>query len=379
MNFIFKLDRLLKLGIYVIIILLQFSCVSALKKESKKIILADQNASKSTRYLMARIKELPKKGYAFGQQDATAYGVRWKNKGTDYKSDVNDVVGDFPGVYGFELGHLELGAQVNLDSVNFKLMNKLIQKADRDRGIITISWHPDNPVTLKNAWDPTAAVSTIIEGGVLHLKYKDWLRKVANFLNELKTKSGKKIPVVFRPFHEMNGSWFWWGAKSCTPSEFKSLWQQTFNILTKQYKVNNAIFCYSTDQITSQEEYLRFYPGDAYVDVLGIDLYHKSTTENYIEVLNTNIDVLAAIAHSKDKPFALSEGGLEKIPIKNWWTQVLDKNIASKGLSWALVWRNAWENHHYVPYDKKQVSFQDFVKFKNLEHVLFLKDLKKIK
>ena len=354
------------------------SCKTGLMNQSSSQIVADRKADPSAKYLLLRIKEIPKSGYAFGHQDATAYGMGWKNNGDDYKSDVNEVAGDFPGVYGFELGHLELGHTQNLDTVNFNLMTKLIKKAHKKGGIITLSWHPDNPVTKNSAWDPSPAVSQVLEGGSLHPKYRAWLVKVADFMQSLKTRSGKSIPIVFRPYHEMNGSWFWWGHGNCTPEEFKTLWKETFEFLTSKNNVHNLLYCYSTDAIKDGEEYLRYYPGDAYVDILGIDLYHKNTTEEYIQLLNDNLSLLAKIAKRKNKPYAMTEGGLNMVTEENWWTQILNKNIANKGISWALFWRNAWPNHYYVPF-KGQKSSADFKQFESLPNVLFLKGLKKIR
>jgi len=347
-------------------------------KSSAENELADSSADDSAKYLMSRINEISKTGYAFGHQDATAYGLHWKNHGNNYNSDVKEVSGDFPAVYGFEIGHIELGHTQNLDSVNFGLMAKLIQRAHKDGGIISLSWHPDNPVTKESAWDPSPAVSKVIEGGVLNPKYKAWLLKVADFINGLKTKSGKSIPIVFRPYHEMNGSWFWWGKGSCSPEEFKLLWKETFEILTTKYGVHNLLYCYATDAVKSEEEYLMYYPGDAYVDILGMDLYQHGTTEEYIEILNSNLSLLARVAKQKNKPHALTEGGLNMVTVDDWWTQVLDENVADKGLSWALFWRNAWPDHYYAPF-KGQKSSADFKKFKKLPHVFFLKDVKKIK
>ncbi|WP_049782656.1 glycoside hydrolase family 26 protein [Maribacter sp. HTCC2170] len=275
------------------------SCKTALLKQAKSIELADKQADISSRYLMQRIRAIPNSGYAFGHQDATAYGMGWKNEGDIYKSDVHEVVGDHPAIYGFELGHLELGHSHNLDTVNFDLMRKLIKKAHNDGGIITISWHPDNPVTKKSAWDPSPAVSQVLEGGLLSPKYRAWLTRIAGFIKSLKTKSGKSIPVVFRPYHEMNGSWFWWGQGNCTPKDFKLLWRETFEFFTNTHNVHNLLYCYSSDAVKSEKEYLDFYPGDDYVDILGMDLYHKNGTSEYIEILNTNLDLLGKLGKQK--------------------------------------------------------------------------------
>ena len=354
------------------------SCKSTTALMKQEATLADKMGSKQTEYLYNRIKEIAKVGYAFGHQDATAYGMGWKNDGNMKKSDVHDVTGDYPAVYGFELGHIELGHSINLDTVNFELMQKLIQRAHKAKGIITLSWHPDNPVSKKSAWDTTTAVPEVLKGGSLHEKYKEWLFKLANFMNGLKDESGNDIPVVFRPFHEMNGDWFWWGKGHCSPEEYIKLWKETFDILTREYNVHNILYAYSPNTLESTADYLKYYPGDLYVDILGIDIYQHGSSEEFIDALKKDISLLQKIATDKNKPYALSEAGLNEIPIANWWTKVLDPYIAKSGISWALFWRNAWPNHYYVPYIG-QASASDFLLFKNLSHVLFLNDVKKIR
>lgn len=53
-----------------------------------------------------------------------------------------------------------------------------------------------------------------------------------------------KVPVLFRPWHEHTGSWFWWGEKLCTPEEYKALWHMTVDILRSD-GVDNALYAYS--------------------------------------------------------------------------------------------------------------------------------------
>ncbi len=361
----------------VLLLLIFQSCKSYTSINKKDIALVDTRASRKTKLLFNRIKEIPKQGYAFGHQDATAYGIGWKNNGKQYQSDVHNVTGDYPAVYGFEIGHIELGHTFNLDTVDFKLMKTLIRKAHKNKGIVTISWHPDNPVSNKSAWDTIPAVKDILSTGRLHYKYKDWLLKVANFMNHLKGPWGNSIPVVFRPFHEMNGSWFWWGEEHCNPQEYIQLWKETVTIL-KEYKVNNILYAYSPNTLKPEDDYLKYYPGDEYVDILGIDIYQHTTTKDFVEALKKDISILKKIGVEKNKPYALSEAGLNKIPVNDWWTKVLDKHIADSGISWALFWRNAWPSHFFVPYVGHK-NTNDFVAFKNLPHVLFLEDIKKIK
>src|SRR5688572_15857124 len=84
---------------------------------------ADKHATKETISLYQKLKKLAAKGVMFGHQDDLAYGVGWKYQKN--RSDIKDVTGDYPAVYGWELGHLEIDKPVNLDSVPFKTMQQL--------------------------------------------------------------------------------------------------------------------------------------------------------------------------------------------------------------------------------------------------------------
>src|SRR5438046_941011 len=83
----------------------------------------------------------------------------------------------------------------------------------------------NNPLTGKTAWNPAeGTVASILPGGSRHEFFKSWLDKIAVFMNGLKGNRGEFIPVIFRPYHELNGNWFWWGGKNCTADEFRKLW-----------------------------------------------------------------------------------------------------------------------------------------------------------
>ncbi|WP_051336404.1 glycoside hydrolase family 26 protein [Aquimarina latercula] len=365
---------------YLSVLLFFCSCKSVNNLSQSHLLLVDSNAKSQVHTLYNKIKSITKKGYAFGHQDATAYGIGWKNNGSIYKSDVNLVAGDFPGVYGFDIGHIETKQPHNLDTVDFKLMKKLILKAHKDNGIITLSWHPNNPKTNKSSWDTTSTVKDILKGGILHSKYKEeYLKNVAKYLKQLNKFLGKDVPVVFRPFHEMNGWWFWWGNKSCTPDEYKRLWRETVTLLIKEYNVHNVLFMYSPNLLNKGQQFLDYYPGDKYVDLLGIDLYQYSSDEDYANTLKKDLAILKKIGNEKNMPYALSEAGLDGLNSSDdWWTNVLDKNIKDSGISWVLLWRNARKSHFYVPY-KNQKTSSNFIQYQKLPHVLFLNDLKKIK
>ncbi len=365
-------------AVFPLILSLLASCKSVAPVIQKNTANFTINRNPAAQGLYTRIQHIAEKGYAFGHQDATAYGISWKNDGTQYKSDVGDVAGDHPAVHGFEIGHIELGNSHNLDTVPFSLIKTLVKKGHKKGGIITLSWHPDNPVSNKSAWHTRKAVKHILKGGRLHEKYKDWLSRVAQFINALTDESGKPIPLVFRPFHEMNGSWFWWGKGHCSPEEYQRLWRETVSLMYTEFGVSHILYAYSPNTFSDEAEYLSYYPGDAFVDILGVDIYQHWTTANFTKNLQQNISILGHIAKTKDKPYALTEAGLNKVRVADWWTRVLDKHIAHSGIAWALFWRNARPSHHFAPYPE-QKSSADFVKFRQLPHVLFLEDIKDIR
>jgi len=346
---------------------------------------ADRRATKETVNLYHNLKKLLKKGVMFGHQDDPAYGVGWKYE--DGRSDVKDVTGDYPAVYGFELGRLELDHEVNLDSVPFNRMKTFIREAYDRGGVITISWHLNNPLTGKTAWDPApGTVAAALPGGSKNDVYQVWLNNVADFMLSLRGKNGELIPVIFRPFHELNGSWFWWGKNNCTPEQLKQLYQFTESYLRDTKGVHNLLYAYNTDRFASADEYLERYPGDEWVDVLGFDIYQRnggdSGNAQFISDIDKMLTSLEQIATERKKIPALTEFGYNGVPDNAWWTNVLWKGIQSHKISYALGWRNAGyyngKPEFYVPY-KDAPSAADFVKFYNEGRTFFQKDVAKEK
>lgn len=335
---------------------------------------ANARANTPVKELLSRLHEIPKKGYAFGHQDSLAYGVGWKNTTGEFISDVALVTRSYPAVFGFDLGYLELGKTSNLDGVAFEQMRAFIQQIHAKRGIVSMSWHPDHPSSGKSYRDTSPVVSHLLKGGKLHSKFKTWLGRLADFFQSLISTDGKPIPIIFRPYHEMNGNWFWWGQSSCQEHEFKQLWQETFQYFTQERQVHNLLYCYSPDAVKDKVEYLKYYPGDAFIDILGIDLYDKLHVLSYPKLLRHNLSILSEIAVEKKMPYALTEAGLERLNKKEWWTTVLDPNISSSGISWVLFWRNDSKKHHFVPYPGHKY-LDDFMRYKELPYVLFLEKI----
>ena len=355
------------------------SCKPMYNSSYKKPFLADTKSSVSVKKLHKRLFYISKSGFGVGHEDTTAYGIEWNCMEAPKiaKSDVNEVVGDFPVVYGFDISKIELDHSKNIDGVPFDAMRELIVDAYRKGGIITISWHADNPISGGDSWDKTPAVIDIIGNGSQIKKYDIWIGRVAQFLGSL-TYQGRKIPIIFRPFHEMNGDWFWWGKPNCSSVEYVQLWRKTVRLLRDEHNLHNLIYAYSPNTLIQEEDYLEYYPGDNYVDILGIDIYDFNNAEGYMASVVNNLKVLKDIATTKNKLYAFTETGLETISQNNWFTQVLYPNIENSGIAWVLFWRNHSKTHHYVPY-KNHGSEKDFKAFKELPQALFLKDINKLK
>ncbi len=347
---------------------------------------ADKSATKKSQYLLTNLKKLLPRGVMFGHQDDLAYGVGWKYE--DGRSDVKDVTGEYPAVYGWDYAGLEKDSKLNIDGVPFEKMREYIQQGYKRGGVITVSWHLDHPVTLKNAWDTThGGVAAVLPGGSAHEVYKSWLDKVAAFSLSLKGSKGELIPILFRPFHELTGNWFWWTQNTCTPGEFKQLWKFTFNYLTQQKQVHNFIFVYNTaGDFNTTEEFIERYPGDEYVDIVSFDAYQYGDPlkdNSFVDKVSRQLAMLDTIAEEHNKIPAFGETGYEAIPYNEWWTKTLWKAIENHPVSYVLLWRNHGlqpngNMHYYAPF-KGQVSENDFKAFYNLEKVFFEKKTRKQK
>ncbi|MDI6401339.1 glycosyl hydrolase [Balneolaceae bacterium ANBcel3] len=344
-------------------------------------MLVDENATAETRALFNNLNQMRLEYILFGAQDALAYGVHWKRE--PGRSDAMDVAGSHPAVYGWEIGHIEHGNEVNLDGVRFSEMIGWIKEGYERGGVITISWHADNPVSGGSAWDTTPAVSSILPGGKHHSMFNEWLDRVGEFLRQLQSDNGEMIPVIFRPWHEMNGSWFWWGRELCSPEEFHRLYRYTVKYLRDHLEINHLLYAYSPDRFSDEEDYLERYPGDKYVDILGYDDYGSLICAERRDVFVRQLETVVRIAEERNKIPALTESGFNALPDSTWYTQVYLPGLlatdVTRRIAYAQVWRNAnaktdHPNHFYVPY-KGHPAASDFIQFRNHPVILFEDDL----
>src|SRR5690606_5740297 len=116
-------------------------------------------------------------------------------------------------------------------------------------------------------------------------------------------------PVIFRPFHEFDGDFFWWGAPYSSPTEFKELWKFTVTYLRDTLNVHNLLYAYSPDNsYTTKAGYLSRYPGDEYVDILGMDNYGDLLAQDGSGVARANqkLKIVSDLAKEKVKIAAMT-------------------------------------------------------------------------
>jgi len=332
----------------------------------------NSTSSHGREVLLQRLKDLSTRGIMFGHQDDPFYGLGWQwDRG---RSDVLAVCGDYPAVMGFELGGIEMGDAKSLDSVPFARIREELLAHVRRGGIATISWHPRNPLTGGTAWDNKdgGTVRSILPGGSQHEKFQQWMQRLSGFLRSLKDEHGQPVPIIFRPWHENSGGWFWWGKGLCTVEEYKALWNCLQDKLIAD-GLTNIVWSWSPN-FGMKDDDMDSYPGDDRVDIIGLDAYQMSSDEQaFISTLNKDLTMLCEFAKKTGRLVALTECGYQTIPDPTWWTHVLKPQIEKYPLSYFLVWRNFNEKHYYAPAPSTKDA-PDFRKMVEDGRILMLKD-----
>ena len=353
--------------------------------------LIDSQATPETKALYQNLAVIAPQATLFGHQSTLAYGYNWKLEAG--RSDVKEVTGSYPAVYGWDVGGFETGELLEAHvGYGKKELAAWSREAFERGGVVTYAWHMSNPVSNESFYDKTPAVHAIIPGGEKHAEYVATLDKLAEFFEAL-----APMPIIFRPFHEHNGDWFWWGKGFCTEEDYITLWRFTIDYLKDEKGIRNLIYAFSPDRsrmdLGSDNAYFYAYPGDDYVDIIGLDNYwdvgHPGNKQS-AEVNHANfvksLELIVRIAESKNKVAALTETGADTLPDPNWWNDVMLKGInaneQTRKIAYVQVWRNAnrqleGRDHFYVPYPGHPGA-EDFRRFRNDPSILFEDELPKL-
>ena len=329
----------------------------------------DGQATAGTRALFRNLQKLAVNHTLFGHQHATEYGHGWY--GEEDRSDVKSVCGSHPAVIGVDISGFSGSSPENI-AVNVEKLRKNVVATYERGGVTTVSWHFSNPVSGGGFYwiDSVSlpAVKYIIPGGEYHDRYKEILGTIAAWAHGLKASDGSLVPVIFRPYHEFDGGWFWWGAPHCSREDFVQLWQFTVGYLRDSLGVHNFLYAFSPDnKFNSEKEFLERYPGDQWVDLVGMDNYgDMGRDRSDIERAARKLKIVSDYAEKSGKLAAFTETGLESIPDTTWWTRTLlpAMQMYDAKLVYVLVWRNDTRSptHYYAPFPGHP-SVPDFLEF----------------
>ena len=398
----------------------------------EELSIVDKNATPETKALLANLWAIADKGWMFGHHDDLWYGRYWYNQAG--KSDTKDVCGDYPAVFSVDFAEImddrhgnesnairrrvilearERGevilACMHLNNpktggdswdnssklVVAEIMdNRFADEANairrrvileaRERGeVILACMHLNNPLTGGDSWDNSSnkVVSEILTNGTAtRTKYLEWLDRCADFALNLKDSRGNLVPVIFRMYHEHTQNWSWWGSSCTTASEFVALWQFTVRYLRDTKGVHNFLYAISPqmDEVypNAQERILSRWPGDDWVDFIGIDSYHGT----WDDAFKTNLDALESVSLEKRKPCGVTETGKESFTEVDFWTRHVLEPVGGHRVSMVTMWRNKYvgnneSDKHYFSIYPGHPSEDDFRTMYNAARSLFSRDL----
>ena len=329
-----------------------------------RLYMVDPEATVETVALFYHLKNLSKTNFVVGQQDAFSsfYG------GSTGESDMKKLTGNDPGLLGSDFIFITDDAN-NGQAANwfFQQEQMIIEHATEayNKGMInTFTWHLREPYEGLNFYTSEMtefqkqnAFRSIIPGGANHQYYKEKLQKVAQVVKNIKGNDGSLSPVIFRPFHEFDGDFFWWGAPYSTATEFKELWRFTVTYLRDDLEVHNILYAYAPDNsYTTKTAYLNRYPGDEYVDILGMDNYGDLIPQDGagVELANHKLKVVSNLAKERVKIAAMTETGYfvdAQNPLPSaFYSEKLYEVLTGDDveIGYMMFWQN-YDNSYTVP------------------------------
>ena len=334
---------------------------------------ADSQASPEAKALYRRLYSLSRNfedgKIIYGHQNAFHEGRGWSmGSNSDWngelpESDLHKVIGKDPGLVGYDF--------VEIGPWNEELIAGQMRLLHQKGAVLTLSWHlqnffPDGSET--NAWDTRGeTVRLVTSDPEFARRFYSRLDRLVAFLNKV-----KDVPMIFRPWHEHNYSWFWWGKDHCTSEEYLLLWRMTADYL-KGKGIHQLLYAYSPDTI--QDDYFDRYPGDDYVDVLGVDTYFNSLAESVafmgpspLDAWKKGVLALLAAADQRGKIPAITEFGNEGLTYDRFWTDYFSAPLERDAMrlfaslhglpepslkpAYTMVWRNdrSLPQHFFSPF-----------------------------
>jgi mannan endo-1,4-beta-mannosidase len=300
------------------IILLLFCLLVIVRLQAQSFQPVNKTASPEAKKLLAFIYSIKGKYIISGQHN-------FNHQLNLYSDSSYALTGKYPALWGSDFilsGTSDLGQDI---------VNEAIKKWQQGY-IVTLMWHQGRPIdeppygwkeSVQGKLTDAQWNELVTQGTALNKKWLAQIDKIAGYLKQLQDAH---VPVLWRPYHEMNGVWFWWGNKK-GENGITKLWKMMYDRYTNYHHLNNLIWIWGANGIRDipQDEaysYKDYYPGANYVDVLGADVYHFDYEQK-------DYDELLQLAHGK--LIALTEVGELPKP------EIL---AAQPEWAWFMVWTN---------------------------------------
>jgi len=311
------------------------TAAESVKVDATKATLSNPNASAATKSLYSYICKEYGSSIISGQQEST-----WMGSSEYEMNYIFDASGKYPAMRGLDY----MGD-------DFTGVNKRAKEWYEKGGIVTICWHCGSD--FSDDYDESKADDldwdkALTPGTAEYEALSKAMDKGAEALTELKEAG---IPVIWRPFHEFDGGWFWWGKGGA--ENFKKLWTMMYDKYTNEWGLDNLIWALGFTASVPAE----WYPGDEYVDIVGADTYVENDG-SLIGIYNKVVDVAGT-----DMPVILHENGTIPNP----------DALASDGAHWSsfMTWHTEWLT------DSKWNTKESLKAVYNSDYVITLDELPK--
>ncbi len=340
--------------------------------------MVDPDATSETVALFYNLKINSKTDFLIGQQDA--FNAFYTNAGGD--SDMKKLTGSDPALLGSDFMFIT-DDNNNGEANNFFYQQEVQITGDAieayNKGMVNIfCWHLREPyegdefyTSAMSEFQKANAFKSILPNGINHDYYKQKLQKVAEVAKSLVGSNGTLSPIIFRPFHEFDGDFFWWGAAYSTPEEFKTVWRFTVEYLRDEMDVHNILYAYAPDNsYSTKSAYMSRYPGDEYVDIMGMDNYGDLSPQDgsRIDLANAKLKVVSDLALEHVKIAALSETGYfvdadnqlgSEFYSTNLYNVLTNNNVQ---VGFMMFWQNSNETYTVpVPGVSGEADFLSFI------------------
>jgi len=280
---------------------IQLSSVNEAGLESSKVSLSattlamlpvNANATTEAKQLLQKLYDTTGKGILSGQHNY--YEV--PNESTAL---AEQLTGYHPALWGSDFAYYTGG---DIAALRQRMTDTAVEKWNSGT-LVALTYHqirPNDPITsgwesVQGAYTEQELEELVTPGTNLYQKWEQSVEVIVPYLKQLQTK---KVPVLWRPYHEMNATWFWWGGK---PEQFKKLWINMFNYLTVEQGLDNLIWVWNPNAINEWTLPMEaYYPGHEYVDALAVDVYNNDYKAS---------DYDALLTLGEGRPIAIGENG----------------------------------------------------------------------